>query len=93
LGIIFVPSGSFTKAMLRLKEKALKAYFKIRDNLFKSSYKCSVKLFTALIQPILSYGTGCEVLAPLLIKILNESNFITLCDKLPSETLPTYQGL
>ena len=27
LGITFVPSGSFTKAMLKLKEKASKAFF------------------------------------------------------------------
>ena len=71
--------------MERLKDKALKAYFKIRDNLFHSSFKCSMQLFTSLIQPILCYG--CEVWAPLLFKNLNDSNFLTLCDKLPGETL------
>ena len=39
LGIIFVPSGSFAKALERLKEKASKAYFKIRENLFSSTLK------------------------------------------------------
>ena len=59
LGIIFVPSGSLSKSILRLKEKASKAYFKIRENLFNSSFKCSLKLFSSLVQPILGYG--CEV--------------------------------
>jgi hypothetical protein len=85
LGIVFVPSGSFMKAMLRLKEKASKAYFKIRENLFSSSIKCSIKLFTSLIQPILSYG--CEVWAPYLLKNLNDTNFLSICEKLPSENL------
>jgi hypothetical protein len=85
LGIVFVPSGSFSKAMLRLQEKATKAYFKIRHNLSSSSYNCSIKLFTSLIQPILSYGS--EVWAPYLLKTLNNTNFLTICDKLPSETL------
>jgi hypothetical protein len=40
LGIVFVPSGSFTKAMNQLKDKATKAYFKIRDNLYSSSVAC-----------------------------------------------------
>lgn len=85
LGIIFVPSGSFTKAMCRLKDKALKAYFKIRENLFCDSSKCSFKLFHSLIHPILSYG--CEVWAPYLLAKLNDSNFLPICDKLPGETL------
>ena len=85
LGIVFVPSGSFTKAMIRLKDKALKAYFKIRDNLYCSSYKCSMKLFTTLLQPILSYG--CEVWAPYFLRNLNNSNFLNICDNLPSEAL------
>jgi hypothetical protein len=85
LGIVFVPSGSFTKAMLRLQEKASKAYFKIRQNLSSSSYNCSIKLFSSLIQPILSYGS--EVCAPYLLKTLNDANFLSVCDKLPSETL------
>lgn len=75
LGIAFVPSGSLASAMLRLKEKASKAYFKIRDNLNSSSTKCGIKLFTSLIQPILSYS--CEVWAPYLLKTLNDSKYAT----------------
>ena len=78
LGIIFVPSGSFSKAISRLKEKASKAYFKIRDNLFSDSSKCSFKLFYTLIQPILNYG--CEVWAPYLLTKVNDSNL--LCSSL-----------
>lgn len=85
LGIIFVPSGSFSKAISRLKEKASKAYFKIRDNLLSDSSKCSLKLFYTLIQPILNYG--CEVWAPYLLNKLNDSNLISICDKLPGESL------
>ena len=85
LGIIFTPSGSFTKAMCRLKDKALKAYFKVRDNLISNSSHTSFKLFQTLIQPILTYG--CEVWAPYLLKNLNDCNFLNICDKVPSETL------
>ena len=78
LGIISVPSGSLAKSILWLKEKASKAYFKIKENLFNSSFKCSLKLFSTLVQPILGYG--CEVWAPLLFSRLNDSNFISICD-------------
>jgi len=90
LGIIFVPSGSFTKAMNQLKDKANKAYFKIRDNLYSSSVACSLKLFTTLIQPILNYGS--EVWMPYLLKNLNDSNITSICDKLPGESLHVKVG-
>ena len=70
LEIIFVPSGSFSNAISRLKETTSKAYFKIRDNLLSDSGKCSLKLFYKLIQSILNYG--CKVWAPYLL-ILNLS--------------------
>ena len=70
---------------LQRQDKASKAYFKIRDNLFQSSFKSSMKPFKALIQPILCYG--CEVWAPFLFKNLNASNFLSLCDKLPGEII------
>ena len=77
LGILFVPSGSFSKAMTRLKDKASKAFFKIRNNLYGANSKCSLKLFQSLILPIISYG--CEVWAPYLLKNLNEHNFMKIC--------------
>jgi hypothetical protein len=80
LGILFTPSGSFF-----LKEKACKAFFKIRENLYNSSGKCSFKLFHTLIKPILCYG--CEIWAPYLLKGLKDGNFIDICDKLIAENL------
>jgi hypothetical protein len=85
LGITFTPSGSFTTAINSLKDKASKAFFKIRENLYGSSVKCSFKLFTTLLRPILSYG--CEIWAPYLLKGLKNGNFINICDKISSETL------
>jgi len=85
LGIIFTPSGSFQSAMVKLKDKALKAYFKIRENLYSNSYKCSSTLFRSLVQPIISYGS--EVWAPYLFKNLNSTNFVNICDKPPGESL------
>jgi len=90
LGIIFVPSGSFNKAMNQLKDKANKAYFKIRDNLYSSSVACSLKLFNTLIQPILNYGS--EVWLPYLLKNLNDTNITSICDKLPGESLHVKVG-
>jgi hypothetical protein len=75
----------YTKAICRLKDKALKAYFKIRDNLISNSGHCSFKLFQTLIQPILGYG--CEVWAPYILKKVNDQNFLNICDKLPSESI------
>ena len=68
-----------------LKDKASKAFFKIRENLYGSSVNCGFKLFTALNRPILSYG--CEIWAPYWLKSLKSCNFINICDKLSSENL------
>jgi hypothetical protein len=46
---------------------------------------CSIKLFSTLIQPVLSYGS--EVWVPYLLKNLNDSNITSICDKLPGESL------
>ncbi len=85
LGIIFTPSGSFQSAMVKLKDKALKAYFKIRENLYNSSFKCSSTLFRTLIQPIISYGS--EVWAPYFFKNINVDNLVNICDKPPGENV------
>lgn len=71
--------------MTRLKDKALKAYFKTRENLNNSSSKCSFTLFRTLVQPIILYG--CEVWAPYLLNSINDNNFINVCDKPPGENL------
>jgi hypothetical protein len=85
LGIVFTPSGSFTKAINFLYDKACKAFFKIRENLYNSSSTCSSKLFFSLIRPILCYG--CEVWSPYLLKGLKDGNFVKICDNVSSETL------
>ena len=66
LGVIFTPSGSFINAINLLTDKANKVFFKIRENLFNCLCKCSLKLFSTLIKPILTYG--CEIWAPLFLK-------------------------
>ena len=61
LQYISVPSGSLFKFILHNctaeRVKASKVYFKIGENLFNLSYKCSLKLFGSLVQPIkVTYG-------------------------------------
>jgi hypothetical protein len=85
LGIIFTPSGSFKAAIVKLKDKALKAYYKIIENLCSDSSKCSFTLFNSLVKPIASYG--CEVWSPYVLNNLNDTNLIDICDRLPSENL------
>ena len=85
LGIIFTPAGSFQSAMTKLRDKALKAYFKIFENLRSDSCSCSFTLFRSLVQPIASYGS--EVWSPYLLRNLNDNNLIDICDKLPAENL------
>ena len=48
LGIAFTPSGSFRKTLNMLYEKACKAFFTIRAQLYDSSVKCGSKLFHSL---------------------------------------------
>jgi hypothetical protein len=62
-------------------------FFKIRENLFncsRSQGKCSLKLFSPLIKPILTYG--CEIWAPLFLKNIKDGNFIDICEKPSSES-------
>jgi len=85
LGVLFTASGSFTKNIACLKDKASKAFFKIRDNLYRGSCKCSMKLFNTLIKPIICYAG--EIWAPYMLKGLKDDNFIDICDKVSSENL------
>ena len=57
LGIIFVPSGKFGKAIVELRKKALRATFKLRSYVSRHnlSPSCLFKLYDALISPILLY--------------------------------------
>ncbi len=73
LGIIFTPSGSFRPAMEALKDKALKAFHKIRNHLYDSPVNISLKLFTSLIVPILTYGS--VTWAPYIFQDLKRNQF------------------
>ena len=65
LGLIFTPSGEIRSALEDLKCRALKAYMKLKNKLgtcFHSYPNDSIKLFHAIINPILLYASdfwGC----------------------------------
>ena len=58
LGLILSPFGNFNLAKQELKKVALKALYKLRKemgNHFRENVKLTMKLFDALISPILVY--------------------------------------
>ncbi|XP_048584056.1 uncharacterized protein LOC125563170 [Nematostella vectensis] len=60
LGLVFSAVGNFNLAKEELKKTALKALFKLRKDLgihFRSDINLTLKLFDALIKPILLYGS------------------------------------
>ncbi len=65
LGLMFTPSGEITTALKDLKDRALRAYYKLKTKLgkiFRKDIKTSLKLFNTLVKPILLYGSdfwGC----------------------------------
>ena len=59
LGITFSISGSFKKAILDLRDKARRAYFKFRRHNLTNNPILTIKLFDVLVKPILAYC--CEV--------------------------------
>ena len=79
LGIVFTASGTFKAATDRLAEQAQKAAFKLKQLNIRDNVILAFKLFECLIFPILSYGS--EVWSPFTIHGINNSNFMTLCDK------------
>ena len=59
LGLIMIPYGNFNLARQELKKVALKALYKLRkemENHFRENVKLTMKLFDALISPILFYA-------------------------------------
>ena len=76
LGIIFTASGSLNAAQEHLKTKGMRAYFALKTMIDMDglSVNAILKLFDALILPIISYG--CQVWAPF-TKIVKE-----LCNSL-----------
>ena len=62
LGLIMSPFGNFNLARQELKKVALKALYKLRKemgNHFRENIKLRMKLFDALICPILFYAVKC----------------------------------
>jgi hypothetical protein len=58
LGILFTPSGSFTRAKELLYKKSLKSYFKLKKALSViNNLKLGIRLFDHTISPILTYGS------------------------------------
>lgn len=58
LGILFTPSGSFTRAKELLYKKSLKSYFKLKKALSAiNNLKLGIRLFDHTISPILTYGS------------------------------------
>ena len=62
LGIIFIPSGNFNKALDSLIDKAIRALFKISKYDIRDNVMVAFKLFNSLVLPIIHYA--CEVWAP-----------------------------
>ena len=85
LGIIFSSSGSFKNACNVLHDKALKAFYMLRQIHPNNNIKIAFNLFDTLILPILSYGG--IVWAPLYANNLNANNFNTVCNNSPMEKL------
>ena len=85
LGILFTPSGSFTKACERLCDQAKKATFKLKTWDLRNNIPVALKLFDSLIRPILLYCA--EVWGPFYLKNPNPNNFMHLCDQLPQEKI------
>jgi hypothetical protein len=75
LGIQFQQNGSLRNAALKLKEKALKAWFSIRSTTYSNdSYNPDIliRLFDTLIKPIILYGA--EITGQEFIKSFNLGN-------------------
>ena len=85
LGITFSISGSFQKAILDLRDKARRAYFKFRRHDLTNNVKLTIKFFDVLVKPILMYC--CEVFTILSCPRLDNNNLYSLCDKVLYENL------
>ncbi len=87
LGVVFSSCGSFTRAIERLKDQALKALFKLKQKDIQNHPTTAFTLFDTLILPIIRYCS--EIWAPFVIKNLNDHNMYQICDKLPMEIIHT----
>ena len=85
LGIIFSACGSFTKACDALYDKALKAFYKFKQLHPQNNVKLALRLFDALIVPILTYAG--VVWGPLYAHRISKDNFSSTCNDSPIERL------
>ena len=85
LGIIFSSSDSFNNACSVLYDKALKAFYLLKQIEPQHSVTLSLKLFDTLVLPILSYGG--VVWGPLYAHKTNLQNFMNICNYSPIEKL------
>ena len=65
LGFLITPSGAITHGLSDLKDRALRAYYKLKhklENTFRKDISTTIFLFNALVKPILLYASdfwGC----------------------------------
>ena len=85
LGIIFHASGSFSNACINIADKAMKAFFKLKQINPRENALLTLKLFDSLVTPILMYG--CEVWGPLALRKIDKSDFKLLCDSFHVEKI------
>ena len=85
LGIIFTPSGSFNSAITNLTDKAMKAFFRLKQLNPRDNAILTIKLFESLVVPILTYA--CEVWGPLALRKVDKQDFKSLCDSVHCEKL------
>ena len=80
LGIKCVVNGSFSEAIIQLKEKATKANFGLFNIIYNHniSIKTACKLFDTLVLPVLRYGS--EIWLPYVLNDFNCNNFLKICD-------------
>lgn len=83
LGITFICCGSFTKAIERLTDQAMKALFKLKQKDVRNHVLTALKLFDTLILPILRYCS--EIWSPFIVRKLNPDNIFQHSDKTPIE--------
>ena len=85
LGITFSSTGNFKNAIDNLIDKAMRAFFKIRQYNIRDDVSVAFKLFNTLVAPIYRYGW--KVWAPFKLKSLTPDNLLVLCEKCPIEKI------